>query len=970
MCCKSLSCKEKDLNKLGSNFNFNAIHININSLRSHIYLLKNYVLSNPLPHVIGISESKLSPTFEKDPRIELIDYELIRSDRSEFGGGVALYIHNSFKFELLYKNTTVWTADRTFPEYIIGEVYNKVNRVLVAVVYRPPHAPFLTGTSFIRDLITAMDGHNHKVIIGDFNADEITNKADFTFIRNFVKENSLQMIPYGNTYHYKSGDSALDLCLIDKFDKIISFSKTDHPFVNGHDLIQISIGIKPFKVEPKFIYTRDYNKLKKSNVLDLLNNVDWSELLADESVDHMLENFYVKYFEIIDSISPVKKVKVNNVHKGPWIDNLIKNLQYKTRHAYLDFVRNKTDYNYKKWKDLQYETAHKTELAYEAYQRFRILQTPSKDIHKELQNLGLIGKKSTSVINHTCEELNLAFAAVSNDDSIEPLDKVLIEIMNMQQPDVPVFEFRPITDSVIIKAVNSFTSNAVGVDNLNIRLLKLTLPSLLPFLKHLFNTSINNYEYPITFKKSIIVPINKVKNPKSTAEYRPISKQCCLAKVFDKIVYYQVESYVNERNLRDPHQSAYRPYHSTQTALIKLVSDIKRAMDDRYLSLIVSFDYSKCFDKISRRILIIYLFQMGFSIGFIRWLISYLSDRMQAIEKEYGSFTTWILTNLGLPQGSVLVTLFFPLYVLIVALEILFCKSSVFSDDRLIFKHFKKEDIGVVFDNVNQDIIRLKRWSNENSMILNLDKTEAIIIGHPRILNAIDCDTLPKLTDGVNVIKIKKSIKILGVVIDEHLNFKEQITKTCAKVHSKFYQLYNFRKITNKQTRIKLYNSIIAPIIDYALVVTMGISDELEIKLQRLANKGIRYIEGLPKDSHITEYRKNLKMLMIRDRRLYFALCIIYNAHHLQQPAYIFEYLQYNKLSRSARTAASRGCNTFVLPTFKTEFFKNAFPVEAVRCWNSLPIEITESSSIAIFKNKLKSFFLDNEMTAELQSHL
>lgn len=67
-------------------------------------------------------------------------------------------------------------------------------------------------------------------------------------------------------------------------------------------------------------------------------------------------------------------------------------------------------------------------------------------------------------------------------------------------------------------------------------------------------------------------------------------------------------------------------------------------------------------------------------------------------------------------------------------------------------------------------------------MLLNNDKTEAIIIGHPRIFNTINFDLLPKLTDGVKVIKIKKSIKIQGVMIDEHLTFKEQITKVCNKV--------------------------------------------------------------------------------------------------------------------------------------------------------------------------------------------
>lgn len=279
--------------------------------------------------------------------------------------------------------------------------------------------------------------------------------------------------------------------------------------------------------------------------------------MIDESVDHLLNVFYEKFVEIIDLISPIKKVKVNNMNRGPWINSNIKNMQYQTRVAYKNFSKYKSDNNYKTWKDLQFRTAHEIDSAFEAYQREQILKCPSKDLHKELQNLGLMTKKSTSVINHTYDELNSAFASVSNDDNVEPLDNVLNELANIQQPDVPLFEFQPVTDVMIIKAVNSFTSNAVGVDNLSIKLLKLTLVSILPFLRHLFNQSIKTNKYPAIFKKSIVVPINKVKNPKTTSEYRPISKQCCLAKVLDKIVYNQIELYISERGLRDPNQSAY-----------------------------------------------------------------------------------------------------------------------------------------------------------------------------------------------------------------------------------------------------------------------------------------------------------------------------------------------------------------------------------------------------------------------------
>ena len=40
----------------------------------------------------------------------------------------------------------------------------------------------MAGTSFIQDLTSAIDCYNHQIIIGDFNADILTNKADFTFV--------------------------------------------------------------------------------------------------------------------------------------------------------------------------------------------------------------------------------------------------------------------------------------------------------------------------------------------------------------------------------------------------------------------------------------------------------------------------------------------------------------------------------------------------------------------------------------------------------------------------------------------------------------------------------------------------------------------------------------------------------------------------------------------------------------------
>lgn len=123
-----------------------------------------------------------------------------------------------------------------------------------------------------------------------------------------------------------------------------------------------------------------------------------------------------------------------------------------------------------------------------------------------------------------------------------------------------------------------------------------------------------------------------------------------------------MQRYIYERDLRNSYQSTYRQYHSTQISILKLVHDIRKAMDERKLTVLILFDYSKCFDKLSRHSLIPLLFSLGFDIRICIWFASYLTSRMQSVKREDGTLNDWIETQL--PQGSVIVTLLFPLIVL------------------------------------------------------------------------------------------------------------------------------------------------------------------------------------------------------------------------------------------------------------------------------------------------------------------
>lgn len=381
-------------------------------------------------------------------------------------------------------------------------------------------------------------------------------------------------------------------------------------------------------------------------------------------------------------------------------------MRYNMRRAYRNFSKSRTDDNYAKYKDLQKQYIKETNTAYNEYQRNRILNTPHHMLYGELQNSGLIPKKAKTNIAHTPEELNKAFADVSTAPDAPSLEQVFNDIKNSPQDHTELFYFRLITEDEIYKLIKTFTSKATGTDGLSLKLLKITITPIAEFLCNLFNLSLTTGTFPQTWKKSIIVPLNKVPNPQIISEYGPVSLQCCLAKIFEKLVYNQIEIFVNNRNLRDPMQSAHRAHHSWQTALSKLISDAKKAMDNRELTVVLLLDYSKCFDKISRGELALLMHQMGFSLEFIRWLSSYLTDRMQATRGVNEYLTEFLITNMGLPQGSVLITIFFSVYVLLITAIELFCKRIEFSGDRQLYAHCIRQKLAQTINEIIKDIIQ------------------------------------------------------------------------------------------------------------------------------------------------------------------------------------------------------------------------------------------------------------------------
>ena len=157
-------------------------------------------------------------------------------------------------------------------------------------------------------------------------------------------------------------------------------------------------------------------------------------------------------------------------------------------------------------------------------------------------------------------------------------------------------------------------------------------------------------------KEAIVTPILKKHDldPDDVKSYRPISNLTFISKVIERIVASQLTGYLQMNRLLPDHQSAYRQGHSTETALLKIFSDILDAADSAQVTLLGLLDLSAVFDTVDHDILLTRLHK-SYGVGgtALAWISSFIQGRQQSVTFN-GHQSTRIQLEYGVPQGSVL----------------------------------------------------------------------------------------------------------------------------------------------------------------------------------------------------------------------------------------------------------------------------------------------------------------------------
>jgi hypothetical protein len=132
-------------------------------------------------------------------------------------------------------------------------------------------------------------------------------------------------------------------------------------------------------------------------------------------------------------------------------------------------------------------------------------------------------------------------------------------------------------------------------------------------------------------KKALVKPLLKkaTLDKEVMKNYRPLSNLSFVSKIIEKAAMSQLSSFASLTKF----QSAYRPLHSTETALLRVQNDILMQLDSGKGVLLCLLDLSAAFDTIDHNIFFQRLFlRMGIGGTVLDWFKSYLEDRFQSVQ--------------------------------------------------------------------------------------------------------------------------------------------------------------------------------------------------------------------------------------------------------------------------------------------------------------------------------------------------
>ena len=357
-------------------------------------------------------------------------------------------------------------------------------------------------------------------------------------------------------------------------------------------------------------------------------------------------------------------------------------------------------------------------------------------------------------------------------------------------------------------------------------------------------------------------------------------------------MYDPIDSYIDK--YLSPLLFGFRKGFSTEYCLIVMLEKWKKVIDQGKFAGAILTDLSKAFDCLNHELLIAKLEAYGFDKESLKYVYSYLLIRKHRI-KINNSLSQWADITSGVPKGSILL---FNIYINDIFYFVDKSDLANYADDTT--PHTVEITIDSLLQCLHKDISVLINWFKDNYLQMNPDKCKLIISNRDKDLSLIiDND----------VIECSKSVKLLGVTIDNKLDFNEHISKLCKKVSTKLHALARVSNFMSQEKLRLIMKAFIESQFSYFPLVWMFHSRTLNNRINRLHERGLRMVykeykltfnELLHKDNSFSIHHRNLQRFAME----------IYKAYNDLSPSLVKSILPTREIPYNLRNCKSTNIHT------------------------------------------------------------
>ena len=918
--------------------------------------------------ILFLTETWLSSSGDEARCIDLAPcgYDVKSFPRLTRGGGLAVVARKAI-FQSL-KFTSSFTFDHSSFELVMVTLSLSNRSTHFFCIYRPPpnSKNKLSVSLFIEQLPALLDFCNSLggsvMILGDFNFHyDHPDNPYVSKILDLLHVYNLEQSVHVPTHKH---GHILDWIVYRPDDNILLSSTVTSKLTSDHLAILCKLDLTiPEPTNEK--------RLRRN-----INSIDMQQFSLDiklklESVGNpSAEQFHCFLQSILDKHAPLS-LEINRQNKfSPWYHEICAELQTAKR------IRRKAE---RRWLSSKL-TVHKEMYIEAKMQVTKIVQNAKSEYYslkiakcincKQLFNVAdkLLGRNIALPLpsNVSMECLPGLFSTFFH-DKVAKIRGQLDSGMTPELPSpyghdvayehTPFTSFDPVTTEHLLSILTKCAPKSCDLDPIPTSLLLECLDVILPSMTDIINDSLVTGVFPSFYKTALVKPLLKKStlDPNDMKNYRPVSNLPFMSKILEKVVAYQLLRHLNTYNLFSGFQSAYRPGHSTETALLKVVNDLLSALDEGKFSILVLLDLSAAFDTIDHDILLHRLHHVfGIQGTALSWFRSYLTNRFQMVSIE-GTFSDPVGLCYGVPQGSVLGPILFILYTQPLTHVILNHPVShmLYADDTQVYKSCNANDLPLTILCIEKCVSDVRTWMLSNKLQMNEDKTEVLLITPKRVAKS---EQLP-VSMNINGTSVTfcPSLRNLGVTLDSTLSLHQHILNVCRGAFLELRRIHSIRGFLTTDAVKTLVCSLVLSRIDYCNSLLAGLPQCHLQKIQYVQNAAARLIFRAPKSDHVSPLLQKLHWLPISCRIEHKVSSLCYNSLSGVGPQYLSNLTQLYTSSRCLRSSSDT--RILKVPVVKTKSYgQRSFAYQGPTIWNKLPLEIRHQDKIDGLKRALKTY--------------